>query len=225
MYRHAMWVDTIYHIPPFYALLAQLSGEARYYDEAIHEWECHTRWLSSPEGPFLCHGVDTGNNLLKGYGWGRGTGWAVLGMVDTLELLPYEHPRYNWALDQFQALAAEVDKVQDDSGFWHTLLHDKEAYLEASTAAFFGSAFTKAMRLGLLDNDYIDVTERAWQACKSRLRSNGSFTGVSECTWAGITPDDSAVIYKTVPTGVNIWGQGSALRFVAERIHAGQDIY
>ena len=220
-YRHAMWVDTIYHVPPFFALLAQLTGDASYYDEAAREWVSHTRWLSSPQGPFLCHGVDTGNNVLKGYGWGRGTGWAVFGMVDTLELLPQDHESYGQLLAEFQTLSDEVRKVQDASGFWRTLLHDNEAYLEASTATFYGAAFTKAVRLGLLDQSYAESADLAWRATQSRLQPDGSYTGVSACTWAGTAPVDSPMMYKTLPTEVNVWGQGSALRFIAERLHAG----
>ncbi len=220
MYRHTVWVDTIYHIPPFYALLAKVTGETRYYDEALREWHSHVRWLSSPNLPLLGHAVDTGNRLLKGYGWGRGNGWAIYGMVDTLELLPTSHPGYDEALADFRRLADAIVTLQDASGFWRTLLHDREAYLEASTAAFYGAAFAKAVRLGLLDSSYTASIEKAWSATCSRLLDDGSYTGVSACTWAGTTPVDNASMYKTLPTEVNVWGQGSALRFIAERIHS-----
>jgi len=223
MYRHTIWVDTIYHVPPFYALLASISAETRYFDEALREWHGHVRWLSSEHGAFLAHAVDTGNKLIKGYGWGRGNGWAVLGMVDTLELLPKDHPGYASALADFRRLCAALLPLQDSSGFWRTLLHDREAYLEASTAAFFGATFAKGVRLGLLDAPYAEAAGKAWAAVQSRLLEDGSFVGVSACTWAGTAPVDSAMMYKTLPTEVNVWGQGSALRFIVERKLAEED--
>lgn len=220
MYRHTIWVDTLYHVPPFYALLAKITGESRYYDEALREWHSHVRWLSSEHGPFLAHAVDTGSRLLRGYGWGRGNGWALYGMVDTLELLPTSHSGYQEALSDFRRLSAAILALQDHSGFWRTLLHEREAYLEASTAGFFGAAFTKAVRLGLLDHSYAQAADKAWEAVLSRLQPDGSFTGVSACTWAGTAPVDDVMMYKTLPTEVNVWGQGAVLRFMAERLHS-----
>lgn len=220
-YRHTVWVDTIYHEPSFFCFLAQVTGERRYYDVGVDIWRCHVRALSSPQGPFLAHAIDTGMRALRGYGWGRGNGWALYGMVDTLELLPRDHPEYDWALHNMQALASEIVKLQDSSGFWRTLLHDREAYLESSTASFFGGAFMRAMRLGLLGTEFAAAAERAWRATVSRIDDEGSFFGVSACTYAGVTLDDVISMYKTLPTEVNVWGQGSALRIAAERIRSG----
>src|SRR5262249_52239357 len=158
---------------------------------------------------------------LRGYGWGRGNGWALFGMVDTLELLPADHPGRAAALEKFRGLSGNILAKQDASGFWRTLLHDREAYLESSTATFFGGTFTKAVRLGLLGSEYAQAAEKAWQATLSRIDDDGSLWGVSACTWAGTAPEDDVVMYKSLLTEVNVWGQGSALRFAAERIRSG----
>ena len=221
--RHTVWVDTLYHEPSFFARLAQQTGDQRYYDEGLGVWESHVQVLSSKRGPFLAHAYDSGARLLRGYGWGRGNGWALLGMVDTLELLPPDHPRRPAALHCFLDLSAAVRKCQDATGFWRTLLEDREAYLESSTAAFFGAAFTKAVRLGLLGPEYAEEAERAWEATVSRVDEDGCFYGVSACTYAAVVPGDDAALYRKLPTEVNVWGQGSAMRFAAERLRAGSE--
>ena len=220
-YRHTVWVDSIYHVPPFLCRLARVTGDARYYDAALDVWDSHVRVLSDARGPFLAHSYDTGARVLHGYGWGRGNGWALYGMVDTLEFLPDDHPRRAAALASFRRFSAEILAVQDASGFWRTLLHDREAYLESSTATFFGGAFTRAVRLGLLDDAYAVAAELAWQATLSRVDDGGAFYGVSAVTHAGTLLEDEVSMYKTLPTEVNVWGQGSALRFAAERIRSG----
>jgi rhamnogalacturonyl hydrolase YesR len=139
-------------------------------------------------------------------------------MVDALALLPGDHAGFPGALASFQRLSSAVLELQDESGFWRTLLHDRESYLEASTAAFFGAAFTKGVRLGLLNDDYTQSSELAWRAMLSRLDAQGSFYGVSACTYAAVSPVDELTMYRTLPTEVNVWGQGSALRFAAERL-------
>jgi rhamnogalacturonyl hydrolase YesR len=220
-YRHAVWVDTIYHEPTFFCALAATSGDARYHEAALEVWNPHVQALSSDHGPFLAHAFDSGAGLLRGYGWGRGNGWALLGMVDTLEILPQDHPRRPEALEGFRQLSASILRIQDTSGFWRTLLHDRESYLESSTAAFFGAAFAKGARLGLLGKEYAEASERAWIATVDRIDKQGNFYGVSACTYAAVAPGDDITMYRTLPTEVNVWGQGSALRFAAERIRSG----
>ena len=147
MYRQTVYVDSIYHMPPFYALLGQMTGDARYFDHAVAEWKSHVAVLSVPGQPFLCHAYDNGYLKTRGYGWGRGSGWALYGLVDTLELLPKAHPGYAETKAYTVRFAEAIRKIQDASGFWRTLLHDQEAYLESSTASFFGAAFEKGVRL------------------------------------------------------------------------------
>lgn len=221
MYRNTVYVDSMYHMPPFYALLGNLTGEGHYYDLAVREMSTHTDVLSWPEkGGFLCHAYDAGYQQKRGYGWGRGSGWTLYGLVDTLELLPSDHAGYASLMAQMKTLAADVLEVQDPSGFWRTLLHDPEAYLETSTATMFGAAFKKAFRLGFLGETYKESADLAWSAFLSRLEADGSLRGVSACTWAGTVKFDDADMYKTLPTEVNVWGQGSALRFLNERLLA-----
>jgi unsaturated rhamnogalacturonyl hydrolase len=218
MYRHTVWVDTVYHVPVFYARLGQVTGDPTWFDAAIKEWRCHVAVLGDPRGPFLGHSWDTGMRRLHGYAWGRGVGWALYGMVETLEHLPSNHPERAWAEQNARALAASLLPVQDFTGYWHTLLHDREAYLESSTASFFSAAFTRGLRTGLLDDSFRAPAERAWRATLGRIDDAGEFWGVSACTYAGVANIDDVIMYHTLPTEVNVWGQGSAIRAAAEQL-------
>jgi unsaturated rhamnogalacturonyl hydrolase len=220
--RHSCWVDTIYHEPVFLAALGLEAGEDALINEALGVWSSHTRALSSDQGPFLAHSCESALGLVRGYGWGRGNAWAFLGMVDALEILPPGTAGHRDASQEFVALADALLDAQDRSGFWRTLLHDREAYLETSTAAMFGAAFTKARRLGLLDDPRLDeAIDRAWAATRSRIDQDGQVYGVSAWTHASITRDDHADYYRILPTEVNWWGQGAGLRAAAERLRAG----
>jgi len=223
MYRHTVWVDTLYHVPIFYAQLGVHTGDASWFDAALDEWKSHTALLGDDRGPFLAHSWDTGMHRMHGYGWGRGVGWALYGMVETLELLPTDHPGRPWAEAEARDLANALLAVQDHTGYWHTLLHDREAYLESSTASFFCAAFSRGMRSGLLGTAFAEPMERAWRATTGRVDDRGEFWGVSACTYAGVANLDDVVMYHTLPTEVNVWGQGSALRAAAERIRSGHE--
>jgi unsaturated rhamnogalacturonyl hydrolase len=214
-YRHTMWVDSLYHVPPFLARLGQMTGETHRFDEAAASYETHARALESGRGPLLAHSYDTGADRQKGYGWGRGNGWAVCGLLETLECLPRRHPQRAALLQRFRRLCAALLPLQDASGCWRTLLHDRESYLESSTAAMYAFAFLKGMRLGLLPRRFAEPAERAWRYVVSRIDAEGGLWGVS---WSWSSPQDETGLYKGTPTEINVWGQGAALRAAVERL-------
>lgn len=219
--RHSCWVDTIYHEPPFLLRLAAATGQDEHRAHAVSVWTSHTAALSSDEGPFLAHSFESANRLVRGYGWGRGNAWALLGMVDALELMPAELPDRTVLAAEFEALAAAVADAQQENGLWRTQLHDREAYLESSCTAMFGAAFTKARRLGLLPDRYDQAADRAWSAATPYIDDEGRFYGVSAWTHAAINHVEDPMYYRTLPTEINWWGQGAALRAAAERVMAG----
>ena len=218
-YRHSVWINSLYHVPTFFAALAKATGERKWRDECAHFIASHVAALRSPKGPLLAHSLETGSRVQKGYGWGRGQGWALLGLIDTVALLPEGEAR-DEVLAHFLDLAVALLPLQDRSGFWRTLAHDGEAYLEASTAAMIGAAFAKACRLGVLGPEYRTAVDRAWQAMLSRLDADGSLRGVSAVTWSWTSNLEEATMYKSLPTEANVWGQGGALRFASERLLA-----
>ena len=217
-YRHTMWVDSLYHVPPFFCRLGQATGESAYFGEGVAAYESHARALESDRGPLLAHSYDTGADRQKGYGWGRGNAWALIGLLEVLECLPPKHRRRAALLDRLRKLGAAILALQDATGCWRTLLHDREAYLESSTAAMYGFAFAKGVRLGLLDQRFGAAAERAWAYMQGRIDDDGGLTGVSAVTWSWTSPYDETGLYKSMPTEVNVWGQGGALRAAAERL-------
>ncbi len=219
--RHSCWVDTIYHEPPFLLRLAEATGDASHLDHAVSVWTSHTAALSGDQGPFLAHSWESANRLLRGYGWGRGNAWALLGMVDALEVMPTDLQERPALLAEFEALATALIDIQERNGMWRTLLHDREAYLESSCTAMFGAAFTKGRRLGLLPDRFDESAERAWIAAREYIDDEGRLYGVSAWTHAAINHDEDPTYYKTLPTEINWWGQGAALRAAAERMRAG----
>jgi unsaturated rhamnogalacturonyl hydrolase len=220
-YRHTVWVDSIYHVPVFLVALGFELGRDDLIDDGVSCWANHVDALRPSDQPFLAHSYDTGAGLRHGCGWARGSGWALLGMADTLPLIPRGHPSHARAESDFRALAAAVLERQDAGGLWRTLLHDREAYLETSAAAMFGAAFTAGVRAGILQQPYATSAERAWEALLPRIDDDGSLWGVSACTYAGVSNLNDDAMYKTLPTETNVWGQGGIMRFAAERIRSG----
>ena len=219
-FRTTLLIDSLYHVPPFIAACGGLLDDKSLHQEALAMWIDHAAVLGVPGKPLLYHNYEHGTGRRRGYGWGRGNGWALFGLLDLIEVLPDQCAERKVAVERFRELAAAVLPLQDDSGFWRTLLDDRESYLETSTAGFFGAIFTKGRRLGLLPAEYGASAERAWQAMLSRIDSEGGAFGTSAVTWAANAPSEDLALYKAAQTEVNVWGQGAALRLAAERVRS-----
>ena len=220
-FRTTLLIDSLYHVPPFVAACGDLLGDESLHQEGLAMWVDHAIALGVPDKALLFHNYEHGTGRRRGYGWGRGNGWALFGLLDLIEIVPEKCAERKAAIDRFRELAAAVLPLQDHSGFWRTLLDDRESYLETSTAGFFGAIFTKGVRLDLLPAEYGVSAERAWSALLSRIDSDGGAFGTSAVTWAANAPSEDLALYRSAPTEVNVWGQGAALRFAAERVRAG----
>jgi rhamnogalacturonyl hydrolase YesR len=136
-FRTTLLIDSLYHVPAFVAACGEVLGDESLHLEGLAMWVEHADALSLPNKALLFHNYEHGTGRRRGYGWGRGNGWALFGLLDLIEIVPEKCAERKAAIDRFRELAAAVLPLQDRSGFWRTLLDDRESYLETSTAGFW----------------------------------------------------------------------------------------
>jgi unsaturated rhamnogalacturonyl hydrolase len=215
LHRNFVLVDSLYHEGTLFYRVAETTHDEAYLDAGSHVLESMVAVLleGSATG-FFPQAVDTASRRVLGAGWGRGSGWALLGLVDALEILPRSRPEHERLANVIRDVGARLVRIQDITGFWRTILQNREAYLETSTAAFFAAVFYKGARLGLLDPElFVPAADRALAALLGRVDDTGGVFGVSALSW----PDDEEA-YLRKPTEVNEWGQGAALRALSEQL-------
>lgn len=212
--RNLAVVDSMYNEGPLFAYLAELTGEERFLDWGRDVLEPMTAALLDPQLGIFRQAVDLAGCRNLGVGWGRGTGWALLGIVDALEFVPPSRPEHERLAQVVREVCDRLLPLQDASGFWRTILQNRESYLETSTAALFAAVFDKGTRLGLLDRARLgEAADRAFAALLTRIDDEGRVFGVS----VDSLPDEERS-YLHLPTGFNEWGQGSGMRALAERL-------
>jgi hypothetical protein len=115
--------------------------------------------------------------------WGRGNGFAAMGLALMLEDWPEKHAGRKAMLAEFQALMKVLKEHQDYTGTWHQVIDRPESYREFTCTCMIGFAMARGIRGGWLDKkEYQPCVERVWQAVK--LRSNGT-KFVDVCTGTG----------------------------------------
>lgn len=204
------WVDCIYSDPPLFTRLGLLTGDAAWFSEAVaytlELWDL----LADSELPLLYHGYDDDTQSHLGLLWGRGVGWALLGMVDTLADLPARVAGREALLANMSGLVDTLRALQAPDGNWHTVLNEPTSCLESSIAAFAFVSLHKAMRVGLLDESFAEAARKSWSALMKAVRPDGTIP-VSEATAPG-----DLKYYNSLRTSVYPWGQGPLLRALEE---------
>ncbi len=208
-----VWVDCLYTDGPFLALLGRITGDATWRDLACAHTLAYIDVLwDEPSGLFF-HGFDASTGRANAIRWGRGNGWALLGLVDLLRVLDQDHPSRSRLVDIVRRQIDALVNLQDHSGHWHTVLDRPDSYLESSVAAMMACAFPQAVRLGLVSDAALDAASRAFDAAVRATDDAGDLTGVSEATPAG-----DLATYLSRPTGVFPWGQGPLLLALADQV-------
>jgi unsaturated rhamnogalacturonyl hydrolase len=211
-----VFVDCLHFDAPFLTHLGSVTGSPSLVDAGAEQALALTRLLQLPDGSFAHFYLErTGRTY--GHGWGRGQGWALLGLIDVLALLPPAHPSRPTLLAALQRLAAALAASQRPGGHWGTPIDDAESFGETSTAFFVAAGFTRAIRLGLLGSVLEPVAARAFDAGLAAVAPDGTIAGISAALWACTAVSH----YANAPTGFQVpWGQGPFLVAAFERARA-----
>jgi unsaturated rhamnogalacturonyl hydrolase len=202
------FVDCLHFDPPFLVHLGVLTGDESFVHEGAVQALDTVRLLQSADTGIFHHFFLERTQRRYGYGWSRGQGWALLGLLDVLELLPASHPARGPLTSSLHALVEGLLATQNPSGHWPTLLDQPDAPLETSACLFFAAGIARAVRLGLVDRDLLAVADRAYTAGMSAVGDDGVVSGVSRAVWASTARGH----YLAVPTGDLVpWGQGPLL--------------
>jgi unsaturated rhamnogalacturonyl hydrolase len=208
-----VFVDCMHFDAPFLVHLGVLTASRDLVDEGAEQALAAVNLLQDGRTGIFHHFYLARSERCYGYGWSRGQGWALLGLLDVLERLPERHPAADALARSLRALADALVATEDGSGRWPGLIDDSGAFLETSASAFFAAGLARGIRLGLLDPGMLQIADRAYDAGLDALGPDGVMRGVSQAIWACT----SRAHYLAVPIGGAVpWGQGPLLLAATE---------
>jgi len=204
-----VFVDSVHFDGPFFGRMYQVTGEDKYRQLALDNILPQIELLFDNEHNLFHHFWMERARHCNGVFWGRGTGWGILGLVQTLEYLGETGLATARLVDVFRRVAARLGELQDASGGWHTVLSDPTSYVETSIAAFAVDAFSRALSRHWIDEKpYGSIIEAALRFLLSRMRADGLLQGVSYETF----PSTRIEHYRGMPRNALVpWGQGPLL--------------
>jgi rhamnogalacturonyl hydrolase YesR len=194
-----LWLDDLYMSVPALAQMGALTGERRYFDDAVRQVLQFSQRMFVEEKGLFIHGWVQGMDVHPEFHWARANGWAILAVVELLDVLPADHPGRGGVLDLLRAHVRGLARTQSGSGLWHQLLDREDSYLETSATAIYAYAMARAINRGWIDAQaYGPAALLAWNAVTTRIDARGQVEGTCVGTGMGFDP----AFYYHRPTSV-----------------------
>lgn len=194
---NTLWLDDLFMSVPALAQMGKLTGNNKYYDDAVKQVLQFSKRMFNEDKGLYMHGWVQGMQVHPQYHWARANGWAVMAMVELLDVLPKTHPGYRDVLKQFQTHIIGLARYQEGTGFWHQLLDRSDTYLETSATAIFTYSIAKAINDGLIDPmAFIPVAVLGWNAVATKVNNNGQVEGT--CVGTGMAFDPAFYYYRPI---------------------------
>lgn len=114
------------------------------------------------------HGYDAQNKSKLGIvGWGRGVGWLLIGIVDSLEYIPESHPQYSYLTKCFRDLVKIILQYQLKDGSFSWDLIANEGHSDSSATSMIMYSIKRGIQLGYLNQDFISNVNTAIESLYS----------------------------------------------------------
>ena len=198
------WTDDMFMAASVLARSGARPGRERDMDAAARLLATYATRLQQPNGLF--------NHAINGpAAWGRGNGFAALGLVETLTRMPAGHRSRARLLDIYRRQMAGVRANQAPDGAWRQIIDEPGAYREETATAMLLSAMARGIRLGWLDGSYRPSVDRAWRALAAHVAEDGTLIDV--CTGTGAGPTRRYYFDRPAVTGAD--DRGGAMGLLA----------
>jgi rhamnogalacturonyl hydrolase YesR len=206
-----MWIDGVFMGGMFLIRYGQSVGDRDYcFDEVIKQITVFAKHCKKGDSGLYLHGWSESPDTTKWADpktglspevWSEGLGWYALIVVETLAVLPKDHPKRDEVLTILRDLAKGLKRTQDPkTGRWFQVVDkgDKEDnWTDTSGSAMFVYCLQRGIELGLLDkDDYAPVVAKGYKGIVANATTNdeGLVDIVSACDGLGVQKDYAAYI-------------------------------
>jgi unsaturated rhamnogalacturonyl hydrolase len=191
----SLWLDDLYMSVPALAQMGKLTGERRYCDDAVRQvLQFSARMFNRQKGLFM-HGWTSNTPDHPEFYWARANGWAVMAMVELLDVLPEDHPQRAEVLDLLRAHLKGLAACQSGAGLWHQLLDRNDSYLETSASAMYVFGMARAINRGWVSPvAYGPPAQLGWNAVAAKVNTKGQVEDT--CVGTGLAFDPAYYYHR-----------------------------
>lgn len=212
-----LWDDTLFMTVLFLANMGRIEGKQAYSREAQHQFLLHAKYLANRETGLWYHGwtFNGCHNFAEAF-WGRGNSWVTIAIPEFLSMVQCDADVRQQLLQVLLSQVRSLEKYQNESGMWHTLIDDPTSYVESSATCGFAYGILKAVHDGLIDRRFEAVAMKALKPILGYIADDGVVHQVSYGTPMGRHSKD---FYKNIELRPMPYGQAMAMLFLIEVLH------
>ena len=171
------WTDDMFMLASILSRSGKMPGRERDLDHLAGMLLSYARRLQREDGVFV-HFTD------GRVAWGRGNGFASLGITEALTALPANHASRGPLLEIYRRHMNGMKAMQAPDGMWRQVVDEPGAYREESVTAMTLTALARGIRLGWIESaTYRPVVDRAWRALAAHITGDGAIVDI--CTSTG----------------------------------------
>lgn len=209
-----LWDDTLFMTVLFLANMGRIEGKREYIEEAQYQFLLHAKYLADRETGLWYHGwTFNGRHNFAGAFWGRGNCWITIAIPEFLGMVDCAPAVRRMLTELLQAQVESLVKYQDESGMWHTVIDDRDSYVETSASCGFAYGILRGVHAGLLDKRYAEAAMKALDPILGYIADDGVVNQVSYGTPMGRESKD---FYKKIPIQPMPYGQALAMLLLIE---------
>ncbi len=201
------WTDDMFMSGAILARSGRMPGRAGDLDVLARRLISYAHRLQREDGIFV-HFTD-GRQA-----WGRGNGFAALGLAEALDSLAATHPSRAEVLSIYRRQMSALKNMQAPDGMWRQIIDEPGSYREETATAMTLSAMARGLRHGWLDESYRPVIARAWRSLAAHITENGEIVDV--CTSTGSGPTRRYYFDRAAISGADDRGGAMALMAAME---------
>jgi rhamnogalacturonyl hydrolase YesR len=194
---NTLWLDDLYMSLPALGQMGKLTGDTKYYDEALKQFNQYVGRMWNKEKKLYMHGWVQDMNPHPQFHWARANGWALLTKIELLDVLPENYAGRSELISLLKQHIDGLAYLQHGTGFWHQLLDKNDSYLETSATAIYAYCIAHAINKGWIDaKAYGPMVLQAWNAVTTKVNAEGQVEGV--CVGTGMGFDPAFYYYRPV---------------------------
>lgn len=183
-----VWPDDLYMGGVFLVRYGIYRHDPKYIDDAA-EQIIHQAALEQDTDGLWFHGYFVAKKEHAPFKWGRGNGWAMITMVETLSAMDPQDPLRPQVLEILHKQIEGLKPVQAPDGAWRQVLDKPDLWEETSCTAMFAYGIARAVNRGWIGPENMEVARKAFAAVARHVNAEGAVSGTCQGTSIGTDLD------------------------------------
>ena len=198
-----IYVDYLGMVCPFLFAYAKEFNDTEVHRLAFKQIENFIKYARDEKTGLVYHGYNYKENTTKGeLGWGRGMGWVLMGIAESIEYIDKTSDEYRLLKEYLRVLANAVINYQRNDGYFTWSIADKEAHIDTSATSMIIYALCKGVEQGVLDASFIVNIELGAEALHRSYKDGKIYDGSGECGGFGKYSKDYGVYPWVMGTSI-----------------------